>query len=80
MNEYKVNKTPLPDRVTTKKKTVYPFKEMAIGDWLYVEGMLNAERIQNSAHAYGKTSKTGFKLSRRKDPNEEEQYFLVRVK
>lgn len=80
MTDYKVHKSPLPERVTTEKKTAYPFKEMALGDWLYIEGMLNAERVQNSGHAYGKKTKTGFKLSRRKDPEAEESYFLVRVK
>lgn len=80
MTEYKVNKGPLPERVTARKKAAYPFKEMAVGDWLYVDGMLNAERVQNSGHAYGNKSKTGFRLSRRKDPEAEDSYFLVRVK
>lgn len=80
MTEYKVNKAPLPAHMADQKKTVYPFKEMAMGDWLYVDGVLNAERVQNSGHAYGKKSNTGFRLSRRKDPEAEDSYFLVRVK
>lgn len=80
MSEYPVNKGPLPEHMTTKKKPAYPFDKMEIGDWLYIEGMLNAERVQNSGHAYGNKTKTGFRLSRRKDPKAEESYFLVRVK
>lgn len=80
MTKLIVNKGPLPDRVSIKKEPPYPFDEMAIGDWLYVDGIVAAERVQNAGHAYGIRSKTGFRLSRRKDPEVEDCYFLVRAK
>ena len=80
MSKIKVNKGPLPDRVTAKKENIYPFGEMALGDWLYIDGLIPAERTQNAGHAYGNKTKTGFRLSRRKDPEADDSYFLVRVK
>lgn len=80
MHNLEVNKGPLPERVTVKKKELYPFAEMALDDWLYVEDLIAAERVQNAGYAFGNKTKTGFRLSRRKDPEAEDCYFLVRVK
>lgn len=80
MDDLKVNKGPLPGSAQIKKTVTYPFAEMAIGDWLRVEGLSMAERVQNAGHYYGNKTKTGFRLSRRKDHECEDWFFLVRVK
>lgn len=80
MSELKVNKGPLPESSSVKKAAAYPFAEMAVGDWVEVEGVTMAERVQNAGYAYGKKTKTGLRLSRRKDNDREDWFFLVRVK
>lgn len=80
MPELKVNKGPLPDSASPERASPYPFAEMAMGDWLRVEGLTVAERVQNAAYAYGNKTKNGFRLSRRKDYECEDWFFLVRVK
>lgn len=75
----KVNKgdLPFPGKPGKPKAPVYPFAEMELGDWLVVDDVDSAERVQNAGYSYGKKNGSGFRLSRRKH---EGQYYLVRVK
>lgn len=74
-----INKGPAPFESKAKKK-IYFFDRMDVGDWFMVEGLLKAESAQNAGYSYGQRTKTGFRLSRRKSPDHEDTYCLVRVK
>lgn len=80
MQELKINKGPLPDHIKRGHRASYEFEKMEVGDWVYAEDLASSDRIQNAASAYGKRAANGFKLSRTKDPEGANGYYLERVK